>query len=219
MHAAVWLPKVRPMLAQQGSSPFDSPKHLFEIKWDGMRIVTYVEQTGHRLVSRHGNCLEAVFPELGFLADLPPGSVLDGELVVLRNGRPDVALVQQRRQLQSPRKIQAHSQITPATYIVFDQLYEEYGSLVSEPLSVRREILRATVQRVDHRRLVFSEGVVGPGRAFYEQVVHQQQLEGIVAKRLTSAYRAGKRSGAWIKIKPPQPASRRSTCCSAKLQV
>ncbi len=79
---------LRPMLARAGR-PFDSQEHLFEIKWDGIRALAYVERGAYRLLSRHGQDLSEQFPELTVLAELPCGTVLDGELVVLRNGRPD----------------------------------------------------------------------------------------------------------------------------------
>ncbi len=199
---------LRPMLAQPGR-PFDSDQHLFEIKWDGIRVLAYVEEAGYRLVSRHGLALGELFPELAGIADLPPGTLLDGELVVLRRGRPDLSLVQSRHQLRSPHKIRIRAQTTPATYIVFDQLYDGYRPLLGMPLTVRRDILcsnlrknlRKNLCRDGPPRLVFSQGVLGAGRAFFQQVV-DRQLEGVVAKRLDSLYRPGRRDGAWIKIKP-----------------
>ncbi len=196
---------VRPMLAQPGR-PFDSDQHLFEIKWDGIRALAYVEDGGYRLVSRHGLELGALFPELAGIADLPPGTLLDGELVVLRRGRPDLSLVQSRHSLRSAHKIRLRAQTTPATYIVFDQLYDAYRPLLRRPLSVRRDILGSTLRRAGPPRLVFSQGVTGAGRAFFGQVV-DRQLEGVVAKRLDSLYRPGRRDGAWIKIKPSESKS------------
>ncbi len=215
---------LRPMLAQPGR-PFDSDQHLFEIKWDGIRALAFIDETGYRLVSRHGLELGGLFPELAVLGDLPPGTLLDGELVVLRRGRPDLSLVQSRQQLRSGHKIRFRARTTPATFIVFDQLYDEYRPLLGRPLSVRRDVLSTTLgsagPRCDtnhagdtshagetthggdttHARVVFSQGVTGAGRAFFQQVV-EQQLEGVVAKRLDSLYRPGHRNGAWIKIKP-----------------
>ncbi len=205
---------LRPMLAQSGR-PFDSDQHLFEVKWDGIRALAYVEHAGYRLISRHGLALGELFPELAGIADLPLGTLLDGELVVLRNGRPDLSLVQSRHQLRSAHKIQVRAQTTPGTYIVFDQLYHEYRPLLGTPLSVRRKILCRTLGRgrtlgraghprdADHAGVVFSQGVVGAGRAFYQQAV-DRQLEGVVAKRLDSLYRPGRRDAAWIKIKPSE---------------
>ncbi len=139
------LPKfLRPMLARPGR-PFDSEQHLFEIKWDGIRALAFVEQAGYRLLSRHGRALGESFPELAVLADLPPGTLLDGELIVPRNGRPDLSLVQSRHQLRRGHKIRVRAQTTPATYIVFDQLYDEFRPLLGRPLSVRRDILCRTL--------------------------------------------------------------------------
>ncbi len=212
-------PFLRPMLAQPGR-PFDSDQHLFEIKWDGIRALAFIEQTGYRLLSRHGLELGALFPELATLTDLPPGTLLDGELVVLRRGRPELSLVQSRQQLRNGHKIRVRAQTTPATYIVFDQLYDEYRPLLGRPLSVRRDVLSTTLGsagprcdtnhagdtdhagETNHARVVFSQGVTGAGRAFFQQVV-EQQLEGVVAKHLDSLYRPGRRNGAWIKIRPP----------------
>jgi len=79
----------------------------FEIKWDGIRALLYVESNGYRLVSRRGYDLTGQFPELAALAGLPAGTVLDGELVVLRNGKPNRSLVGCRQQLASTHKIKA----------------------------------------------------------------------------------------------------------------
>ncbi len=197
---------LRPMLAQPGR-PFDSDQHSFESKWDGIRALAFVEEDGYRLLSRHCLALGELFPELAVLADLPPGTLLDGELVVLRRGRPDRSLIQSRHQLRAGHKIRVRAQTIPATYVVFDQLYHEYRPLLGTPLSVRRDILCSTLGRAgdprsaDQAGVVFSQGVVGAGRAFYQQAL-ARQLEGVMAKRLDSLYRPGRRDGAWIKIKP-----------------
>src|SRR5260370_35760874 len=68
---------VPPMLAKRGT-PFDSSQHLFEIKWDGTRVLAFVESHGYRLVNRHRADGTERYPELGFLNNLPAGVVLDG---------------------------------------------------------------------------------------------------------------------------------------------
>ncbi len=200
------LPKsIAPMLAKAGE-PFDSGEHLFEVKWDGMRALAYVDDRGYRVVSRHGNDITDRFPELRSLAKLPPGTVLDGELVVLRAGKPSFSLLQTRAPLCCRHKIRALSRTTPATYVVFDQLFNRYRSLMDEPLSTRREVMLETIGHAG-QQLFASDGVVGAGRSFYEHVV-REQLEGVVAKRLASRYQPGRRTGAWIKIKPEVQRSR-----------
>lgn len=200
MPASRQLPEfIPPMLALAGE-PFDSDEHLFEIKWDGTRAIAYIEDGEYRLLNRRRVKLNERYPDLNFLADLPPGTVLDGEIVVLHGGKPDFNLLQSREQSRTPAKIRSAARSLPATYIVFDQLYEDYRSLLAQPLSERRKHLAETVRLAANPRLVISDGVVGAGQAFFQEVA-AQGLEGVVAKRLNSRYQPGKRSGAWIKIK------------------
>ena len=87
--AAARLPaSFAPMLATSGP-PFDSDRHLFEVKWDGIRAVTMVDSHGVRMLSRRGSDLTGHYPELAVLERLPPGTMVDGEIVVLNEGRPD----------------------------------------------------------------------------------------------------------------------------------
>ena len=190
---------IAPMLAKPGV-PFDSPEHLFEIKWDGTRTLVFVERDGYRLVNRRRVDMTDRYPEFAFLGQLPPGIVLDGEMVVLRTGKPDFGLLLSREQSQSQRKVRYLSRTLPATLVVFDQLYEDYQSLMAMPLSQRREHLGKLVERCADPHLVLSQGVVGNGVAFFEGTC-AQGLEGMVAKRLNSRYQPGQRTGAWTKIK------------------
>jgi ATP-dependent DNA ligase len=190
------------MLAQKGE-PFDSGEHLFEIKWDGTRMLAFVEPDGYRLVNRHRAERTVQYPELACLTELPAGVVLDGEMVVFHDGRPDFRRLLSRDQAGAPFKIRLSARKLPATYVVFDLLYDGYRSLLAQPLSQRRERLGQLVEDLDRPQVVFSEGIVGPGRVLFEEVC-RQGLEGLVAKRLASRYRPGKRTTAWLKIKPRQ---------------
>jgi ATP-dependent DNA ligase len=124
---------------------------------------------------------------------------LDGEVVVLQDGKPDFGLLLSRNQARASLKIQSLARTFPATYVVFDLLYQRFDSHLALPLWARRQRLEKVVRACANSRLVFSEGIVGPGRAFFE-VVCRKGLEGVVAKRLDGRYRPGRR--AWIKIKP-----------------
>src|ERR1700694_2743776 len=86
---------IAPMLAKPGK-PFDSDQYLYEVKWDGTRTLAFMEQSRHRLVNRRQVDMTDRYPEFAFLAGLPPGTVLDGEVVVLREGKPDFALLESR---------------------------------------------------------------------------------------------------------------------------
>src|SRR5713101_2419711 len=189
---------ISPMLAKPGV-PFDSQEHLFELKWDATRVFAFVDNHGYRLVNRHRVDVTERYPEFGFLNNLPMGMVLDGEVVVLRQGKPDFRLLLSRNQARASLRIHSLARTFPATYIVFDLLYDRFESLTALPLRARRQRLEAVVRACANARLVFSEGIVGSGRAFFEAVC-REGLEGVVAKRLDGRYRPGRRD--WIKIKP-----------------
>jgi len=124
---------LKPMLAQSVGAPFDAEQYLFEIKWDGIRCLAFIEAGRVRLQSRHHTEITRQFPELACLSRLPSGTVLDGELVVFQNGRPSLRQVQHRAFLQNRARIERLSQLTPATFMVFDLLY-----LGGRPLLARR---------------------------------------------------------------------------------
>jgi ATP-dependent DNA ligase len=102
-------PKViKPMLAVAVAEPFDSDSYLFEIKWDGIRCVAFLEAERVRLQSRDLIDITAQFPELVCLAHLPDGSVLDGELVAMEANKPCLGKIQGRALLQDRHRIAAH---------------------------------------------------------------------------------------------------------------
>jgi bifunctional non-homologous end joining protein LigD len=198
---------IAPMLAKPGT-PFDSDEYLFEIKWDGTRALAFIDQSGYRLLNRRALDMVARYPEFGFLAELPPGTVLDGEVVVLSQGKSNFRLLMSREQARSALKIRGLARTLPATYIVFDLLYEGFASVMGEPLPARRAKLQTLVKRAGQPQLVLSEGVIGAGKEFFKQV-SEHGLEGVIAKRLQSLYAPGQRSGAWIKIKRGE-----TVCCA-----
>jgi DNA ligase D-like protein (predicted ligase) len=192
--------RLLPMLAVS-SPPFDSPEHVFEVKWDGVRALAAVEASGWRIWGRERSDYTQRYPELESLRSLPAGTVLDGELIVLESGRAAFATLMRRHQLVNGRKIQEASRFCPVTYVVFDLLYAGGQSLLGRPLCERRQRLQELVGQQPHCRLAFSDGLVGAGRDFFQKVVEQGH-EGVLAKHLGSRYRPGKRNQAWRKIKP-----------------
>ncbi len=192
-------PFVSPMLLKR-ASPFDSDDYLFEVKWDGARGVALIGVGSYRLFSRHQVDMTECFPELEFLRRLRAGTVLDGEVVVLENGKPDFSLLLSRLGTRSELKARVLARTRPATYVAFDQLYQGYKPLLRWPLWRRRAELARTVHSAQERALVFSDGVRAKGKAFFKEVAGRG-LEGVVAKRLESRYSPGSRRGAWLKIK------------------
>ena len=122
-----------PMLAVRGE-PFDSPEYLFEVKWNGIRALagrSHESQPtgGWDLWGRELADYRTRYPEMQVLAALPPGTILDGELVLMPQGLPDLEAILARHQLSHPAKIQHASRQQPVTYVVFDLLAHHGRSL------------------------------------------------------------------------------------------
>lgn len=192
------LPLVRPMLAVN-SEPFDSISHLFEVKWDGYRGLAYLE--GKTVLrSRNLNDISDKFPELSSLHNkvkkLP--AILDGEIVVLENGKPSFNRLQSRGRMHEIKKIGQASLKCPAVFIAFDVLYAEGRSVMNMPLLERKKLLEENVAcGVD---LFISTFIVGEGKAFYNACV-KEGMEGAVAKNIESIYLPGRRSPYWQKFR------------------
>jgi len=189
------------MLGHKAPAPFDSCEHLFEIKWDGIRCLAGIQTNSVRLQSRQSLDITRQFPELACLNVLPPSTVLDGELIVLHQGKPSLREVERRALLQNRARIQFLSQSMTAIYMVFDVLHLEGKSLMSAPLCQRRQTLKALLARVPLPGVLVSQAILRHGRELFA-LVAQLGLEGVVAKRLDGPYLPGKRSRLWLKIKP-----------------
>ncbi|RJN32135.1 ATP-dependent DNA ligase [Nesterenkonia natronophila] len=202
-------PLPSPMLATMGTAKdLRGEDWIFEAKWDGYRILSAVHHpTGEdnagtvELRSRNGKDYTTVFPELSELADLaPPDTVLDGEVVALNSAhRPDFGLLQRRGRLTKKREIDRAAERIPVHYMVFDVLHTaEHGDLTDRPYTERRQILRELV--TSGKQVQVPEDL-GDELDHAMEVSEELKLEGILAKRAQSTYRAGKRSDDWIKIK------------------
>ena len=186
-----------PMLAKSADDPFSGDDWLFEIKWDGIRAIVYVDKE-LSIMSRNGKELTGNFPELAGLALLAPGTVLDGEIVAMHEGRPDIQELLPRLQPGGGRSRPGNQGVS-VTYIIFDILEKEGKPLIDLPLEERRKILKDTVQEEPH--IVISDPVETRGEDYYRAVL-ARGLEGIIAKRKDSRYQPGLRSESWLKIKP-----------------
>ena len=124
------------MLAGTADAPFDSDHWFFEIKWDGIRAISYID-TDLSIRSRNGREIAGQFPELAELRELAPGTVIDGEIVAMTRGRPDIQAVLPRLQAGSG-SVPASFPEVPVTYIVFDILEADGKPVISLPLSDRR---------------------------------------------------------------------------------
>jgi DNA ligase D-like protein (predicted ligase)/DNA ligase D-like protein (predicted 3'-phosphoesterase) len=187
----------KPMLALATQTAFTDKDWIFEIKWDGFRAIAYVEEP-FSLRSRNGKELKGNFPELNQLVRLGSNIVLDGEIVVMQDGKPDFQAILERGQAVSTGEIQRQSSRAPAIYIVFDILEKDGKPLTKLPLMERKAILKESLQ--EGSNVVLSDFIEEKGEAYY-QITLQQGLEGVVAKKKTSRYEEGLRSGSWLKLK------------------
>ena len=131
----------RPMMASTAPGPFSDNDWLFEIKWDGVRAIATIDTTVS-LRSRNNTEMAGQFPELAELFGLAPGTVLDGEIVVMTGGKPDMQALLPRLQEKSPG-----AGAVPVTYIVFDILRRGADDLTGLPLTERRKILLSAVRK------------------------------------------------------------------------
>ncbi|MBA2492904.1 MAG: DNA ligase, partial [Gammaproteobacteria bacterium] len=195
---AVSSTRAKVMLAHPGK-PFTKTGWIFEVKFDGYRLLAGRASSVVTLYSRAGNDLTAKFPEIAdVVAALPFNQlVIDGEAVVHdEEGRPNFGRLQKRGRLTRRQDIERATVDLPVTFYAFDVLGLEGHDLRALPLIKRKELLRGILPSVGPIR--YSEHVKTHGDALYRQAQHLK-LEGILAKRADAAYRAG-RSRDWIKI-------------------
>ncbi len=188
------------MLASLGDRPPAERGWLFEIKFDGVRVLAARRGKAIELYGRSGQLITGRYPDLAqVLLALPVEDfVIDGEIVALdENGRPSFQRLQPRMALTDAREIEAATVRVPVDGVFFDCLALDGRDLRRLPLSERKTCLRMFVPPLGPVRYV--DHVVEHGLAFLEAAA-EQRLEGIVAKRAASVY-AGGRSREWIKIK------------------
>jgi len=201
--AAEFPASITPMLAQAAETPPEGSDWLYEIKWDGMRILLFLNGKQVRLLTRRGNDCVRQFPELTaahqWLA--AEQAVVDGEVVVLdERGRPSFPLLQPRIMTSDPGAIAQLTRSRPAVFCVFDLLYLDGYDLRGVPLLDRKHALEEVLNPDSVIRL--SEHIIGSGSSGAEflEAARAQELEGIVAKRAGSLYQS-RRSSDWLKIK------------------
>jgi bifunctional non-homologous end joining protein LigD len=187
----------KPMLAKNCPKPFSHKDWLFEVKWDGFRALAYVDGRFY-LKSRNGNEFKYNFPEITELKSLTENVVLDGELVILKGGLPDLEAMQKRFQSNRQQEIERQVKTNPAAYIIFDILEKDGTPLIRLPLLERKRILKESVKEGQH--CILSDYVDGDGEGYFK-LVAARGLEGLVAKKKNSFYEEGKRSDCWLKIK------------------
>jgi bifunctional non-homologous end joining protein LigD len=192
------------MLATLGDLP-GGLEWAYEVKWDGVRALARIDREAPELLltSRNGNDITSRYPELADLADAFPDAALplliDGEVVAFdEHGRPDFGLLQHRMHLTDAARADALAADRPVSFAVFDVLVEGGEALTALSWTERRERLEALGIEADHASV---PSAYDDGEALLHEMI-ERGMEGVVAKRRASKYRAGKRGRDWIKVKP-----------------
>ncbi|MEU6628450.1 ATP-dependent DNA ligase [Streptomyces parvus] len=182
-----------------------------DLKWDGYRALAFTSlrsETPFLLQTRGGSLIQDRFPELIAAADaqLPPGLVLDGELLVLNGaGVMDFGALQRRAAASAPRTVRTLAQAYPAYYVAFDVLQVDGHRVMAEPWERRRALLEG----------LFADRALSPpwtlcpstrdpavAREWLETWTRAPGVEGVVVKGLAQPYRPGARR--WLKVRARQ---------------
>jgi bifunctional non-homologous end joining protein LigD len=190
--------RLEPMLATLADHPFSDPNWLFEIKWDGVRALAWIDNGALTLRARSGADITGRYPEL---ASLPTAlsarqAVLDGEIAALdAHGRSDFERLQERMHVRVP----ADNLVArvPVVFFAFDLVHCDGYDLRRSPLIERKQLLQRLLHTSEKFR--FSDHQLQHGKELFG-LARDTGLEGIVAKRLDSPY-VSERSMNWVKLK------------------
>ena len=189
---------IKPMEPQLRSQPFDSQQHIFQVKWDGVRILAFVSKDRVRLQNRKLNDRTMQYPELSSLTGQINCRevILDGEMIALKEGIPSFSRILKRDLAAGSH---TPSKQVPVIYMVFDVLYYNGIDLTAFPWEERDRRLKEIL--IPSENVQITDSVPDRGIDLYQAVL-EQGLEGIVAKDRTSPYIIGGKTSYWQKIKP-----------------
>jgi bifunctional non-homologous end joining protein LigD len=203
-----WPSHVPPMLATLARDlPRDEDRWTFEVKWDGIRAIAFCDGGSVRFESRNQRDISVSWPELAALGAAIDALghhrvILDGEIVALdEQGRPSFQRLQERMHVGNADVARQKAAATPVSYVVFDLLHVDDEDLMPRPWQERRSILDG----IDLAGPSWAVTPTFPGAgAELLETVRRRAMEGVMAKRVDSAYVPGRRSKAWLKVKLQQ---------------
>lgn len=188
---------LKPMLLEEVSKPFNSRDYIYELKFDGIRSLIFIENGEIIIRSRNGIVLNETYPELESIKNITKETcIFDGEIVLISDGKPDFTKVMERFKLKNKNKILLMMENFTVTFVVFDILYMN-KSLTDLTLMERKKILD---KFKDSYVFVKSKYIEENGKDLFK-VVKKNKLEGIIAKKKDSKYFYDTRSKDWLKIK------------------
>ena len=186
---------LRPMLATVAERVPTGADWVHEVKWDGMRVLVDVRGGEVRVWSRNERDVTASYPEFAGLGEAYDDMLLDAEVVALDGGRPSFHALTERMHVSDRRKAVRLAATRPVTLMVFDLLRLFGADLTGQPWSARRELL----ERLDLTGPTWHVPAVHDDGEHLLAATAEQGLEGIVSKRRSATYAAGRRSPDWRK--------------------
>lgn len=183
---------IKPMLASPTKKIFKDAEWLFELKWDGYRMVSSLHDQVVALYSRNGRSYNEKFPSLvKELKQVSIDCILDGEVVLIdENGKVNFQELQKYNFLETKGELK---------YYVFDLLQLNGIDTISLPLKERKSLLLEVLENL--QSILYCEHIEGMGPTLYKRAL-DAGMEGVVAKKANSEYVPGYRSENWLKIKP-----------------
>lgn len=190
---------ISPMLIGAQGTAFDSGDYIHELKLDGVRCLAYLDETGAELRNKRNLRVSSIYPELSDIhKQAKSRCILDGELLVMKEGKPFFPEIQRRALMNDLFKIRLAAAKLPICFTAFDILYVGSERVDELPLMKRKELLAETLR--ESEQLAISRYIEKQGTALY-RLAEENGLEGIVSKRKESLYHFGKRTQDWTKCK------------------
>lgn len=194
---SLWNKDIKPMLLGEVREVFDSKEYLYEVKYDGIRVLVFVSKDKVVIRSRYGIDITGLFPEMMVLCKMVKRNVIfDGEIIMLDNNKVSFSKLQKRIHLKNKKTIEFLSKTNPVIFICFDVIYEG-KDLINLSLLERKGVLS---NYKDNDVFIKSTYVIGDGTKLFN-AIKKLDMEGIVAKKINSKYLVNERSDNWLKIK------------------
>ncbi|UED82429.1 DNA ligase D [Lysinibacillus sp. CD3-6] len=207
---------MKPMLLTEAIEPPKGEEWFYEAKYDGFRCIIQWTEEEPILISRNGNVLNQLFPEIiAYCKDLYKKIkaylplTFDGELVFLMNNyKSEFSIVQQRGRMQNKEVIAAHAKSFPCHYVVFDLLQFKGESQANRYLKTRKQQLTTlftklklstTINYEDNRPLQAIDVFEDTSAIWH--LITTYNGEGLIAKKKTSKWQEDVRTNQWMKIK------------------
>ena len=194
---SLWNKDVRPMLLGEVEEVFDSKDYLYEVKYDGIRVLVFVSKDKIVIKSRYGIDITVLFPEMSVLCKMVDCNVIfDGEIIMLQNNKVSFSKLQKRIHLKNKKTIEFLSKTNPVVFMCFDVIYED-KDLINLSLLERKKLLS---KYEDNEVFIKCTYVSGEGIKLFD-AIKKLDMEGIIAKKIDSKYLVNERSNNWLKIK------------------